>query len=157
MTRIKQDGWKVIFRFKGDDRKKLLFLYGKGFMWDKPKDARIKRVLEMLDGNADVSERFMRIIETIGDADMMDSEEKQTTYQNHVVALKRYFHLAESFGFLENMDDAKFYFELSFPEEWKLLRPSSVRNDLLSSSEASGEEETKFRIRNINVCTFGCL
>jgi hypothetical protein len=112
--RIMKDGGKLKKLFKkGNDmtRKKLIFLYGRGFMWDKTtvkKEERINHVLQML-GDKEVSDRFLQVLETDGDIDLM-SRGGEAIYKKHVMALKRYFSLDESFGFLGNTKDAEFYF-----------------------------------------------
>lgn len=152
---------KKAFKKGGDetDRKKLIFLYGRGFMWDKGTNERVDHVMQMLQGG-EASERLLRVLETNGDVDLISSVEGaddtyKKHYKKHAMALKRYFSLDETFGFLDNSKDdnskdAEFYFRIQSCGNCFITAPCVMVSYLIQKRAETNQELQGFEPLDVN-------
>jgi hypothetical protein len=126
-----------------DMAKMLIFLYGKGFMWNKDKKERVKSIIKMVT-NEKASERLLQILQLTGDTNLLSDPSCQDIYKNHVLALKRYFRLTGSFGFLRNMEEAEFYFRFQKSGNCFLQAPSVMVSYLLQKRAETNKDLSNF-------------
>jgi hypothetical protein len=90
--------------------KMIMFLYGRGFMLGNKKKERKKMVKEMIKDENGNSKRLLQVLEANGDNDLTHQPEYQDQYAYLRISLKRYFDRPNTFGFLPDMSNAKYYF-----------------------------------------------
>lgn len=107
LRRIQKDGFgRFVLCRCSDKTKMLMFLYGRGFMQLKSKSKRKAKVKEMMEGEA--AERLLRVLGADGDRDLTRAGED--LFLRNSLTLLRYFKQEGAFGFLPEMNDAKYFF-----------------------------------------------
>ena len=109
---IKKDGRRIrkLFNKGGHDTQKMLiFLYGRAFMARKPKKKRVECILRMIEVQ-EASDRLLQVVKADGDNDLSRDSAYMRRYAELVIALRRYFRLSGSFGFVPDMDEVLYFF-----------------------------------------------
>ena len=98
--------------------KMLVFLYGRGFYADqkkkkkrtKKRTEKRKEKIKTIINSDDASERLLQIIDFPQDDNVTASH--KSLYVNNRLVLQHYFEQDDTFGFLEDMTKAKFFFRI---------------------------------------------
>jgi hypothetical protein len=154
LKRMQKDGhkckeikrlWKKLNKegHDSDMAKMLIFLYGKGFMWDKDKNQRTKFIIKMVT-NEKASRRLLQILQLSGDTNLLPDLSYEHMYKNNVLALKRYFRLKGSFGYLRNMEEAEFYFRFQKSGNCFLQAPCVMVSYILQKRAETNTEIRDF-------------
>ena len=142
LENIKKDGFRKLLKKPGevdDTTRMLVFLYGRGYLRGRRnKDKRIKEINELIEGDA--SKRLLQIVEADGDKDLFRDATFFASSVDSCVTLQRYFSQPNSFGFLNDMSKAKYYFRIQRAGNCYLMAPC-VMTAYLAQKRGGAEHE----------------
>ena len=129
---------RELFDRSGDTAKMIVYLYGRGFM--------AEQVVKLVQTKAS-SDILLRIVGTGvgagGDKDLTNLRFVQEQYAKQVVALETYFDQEGSFGFMNDMAKATFYFRVQKSNNCFLIAPCIMTAYL---SQKAGRVATSFPV-----------